>query len=156
MLLYIRYSHICSLHLLGSAELHALHGPHFQWSIEVYTENEIAIRPTPSTVVHQSGTHSAHASRNNLSLTSGIATDHSLQTPHRPSHPNPSAAETCTSTSHMSLATKQAYPLEFRFICLSASVPQSSLSPLALFATRKPPPPFRPCGISTGESSSSS
>lgn len=45
--------------------------------------------------------------------------------------------------------------LSFRFICLKASAPQSSLSPLARFATRKPPPPFSPCGMSMGESSSS-
>jgi hypothetical protein len=31
-----------------AGQLHTLHGPHFQWSIEVYTENQIAIRLFPS------------------------------------------------------------------------------------------------------------
>jgi hypothetical protein len=65
--MYTRMS-VCRLHLLGSAELHAPHGPHFQWSIEVYTANEKAVRPTPSTFVHRCGTHTAHAFRNNLSV----------------------------------------------------------------------------------------
>lgn len=45
--------------------------------------------------------------------------------------------------------------LEFKFICLNASAPQSSsLSPLPRLATRKPRPPFKACGTSTGDESS--